>query len=376
MKICHLTSVHPSEDIRILIKECQSLAKAGHDVSLIVANHPSDTKYGVNIIGVKAASPNRFFKMVKGPISVYKQALKEDADVYHFHDPELMPVGLLLKKNRKKVIYDVHEDVPEQVLSKEWIPKPLRRLISKVVKAVEKYSSQRFDAVVAATPTIAGRFQTYNSSTATIHNFPILNELHNGAVEQGENHNSTSDGNVLYIGGITALRGIEEMMEAVEKINARRPARLLLAGKFAPASLEEAMKEKPGWKYVNHLGWLSRDQIKRYLSSSDVGLVLLHPEPRYVVSYPIKLFEYMSAGLPVIASNFPLWKEIVEGNQCGKCIDPLDTDAAADAIQWFLDNPEEAKQMGENGRRAIEEKYNWETESEHLIELYDHLSHT
>lgn len=368
MKVCHLTSVHPAEDIRILIKECQSLHKAGHEVTLVVANEESRNYNGVGIVGVKSVTHNPISRIMKTPNKVYKEALRQDADVYHFHDPELLPIGLLLKQKGKKVIYDVHEDVPEQVLSKQWIPKILRRLISNMVEKVERFCSKRFDAIVTATPTINARFEKYNNNSVIVHNFPILNELI--GEEVANNSHDKSENHAIYIGGITALRGIKEMIEAIDHVNQTFDSKLLLAGKFAPETLKQESERLDGWRYVDHLGWLSRDEVKNYLLQSKVGLVVLHPEPRYVVSYPIKLFEYMSAGLPVVASDFPLWKSIVETEHCGKCVDPLNPKEIAEAIKWFIANPEQARQMGENGRKAIEEKYNWEKESETLVSLY------
>ncbi|MBA2877228.1 glycosyltransferase involved in cell wall biosynthesis [Anoxybacillus kamchatkensis] len=372
MRVCHLTSVHPAEDIRIFVKECQSLVSAGHEVILVVANESPRVINGVKIVGVHAPAKNRLMRMLKATYEVYKQALKEDAEVYHFHDPELIPIGLLLKGKGKKVVYDVHEDVPEQVLSKQWIPSLLRKPISFLVKAVEKFASKRFDAIVTATPTINERFKTYNERSITVHNYPILNELIDPNLDISKKQFEKPS--IVYIGGITELRGIREMVQAIETINKDQHVQLHLAGKFSPPELEIKMRKLPAWQYVNYLGWLNRQQIKQCLSDATLGLVLLHPEPRYVVSYPIKLFEYMSAGIPVVASNFPLWKEIVESSGCGKCVDPLNVDEISETIRWFLNHPEKAKEMGMNGRKAIEEKYNWESESSVLIRLYDELS--
>lgn len=372
MKVCHLTSVHPAEDIRIFVKECQSLLKGGHDVSLIVANQKTYTKDGIKIISVQTPSSNRYIRMMKSIIGVYKEAVLQNADVYHFHDPELMPVGLLLKGKGKKVIYDVHEDVPEQVLSKQWIPSFLRKPISKIVKQIEQFASKRFDAIVTATPTINNRFKTYNSNSVIVHNFPILNEL----LDQNETTKSKSfeEPSIVYVGGITTLRGIEEMGQAIQLVNNTHNVNLVLAGNFMPNSLETETKDKSYWKYFDFKGFVSREGIKEILSKSTLGLVILHPEPRYVVSYPIKLFEYMSAGIPVVASNFPIWRDIVEGENCGKCVDPLNPEEIAQTINWFINHPDEAKQMGENGRTAIQTKYNWEAESKTLNDLYSKLA--
>jgi len=371
MKVCHLTSVHPGEDIRILIKECQTLQRAGHEVFLIVVNEESRQYNGVQIIGVKSGATNRISQMMKGPSKVYQAALELNADVYHFHDPELIPIGLMLKRKGKKVIYDVHEDVPEQVMSKHWIPSILRKPISKTVKGIESFASKRFDAIVPATPTIANRFKQYNKNTVTVHNFPILNELIDDEIQ--EISEEKTEQNIIYIGRITVVRGINEMTKAMEIVNESTKGTLFLAGKFAPESLKNDVEKMKGWQYIDHLGWLSRDEVKSYLAKSQVGLVVLYPEPRHIVSYPIKLFEYMSAGIPVIASNFPLWESIIEDAQCGICVDPLNPQEIADAIIKLLENPQEAKQMGLNGRKAVVEKYSWETESENLISLYDRL---
>ncbi|WNB92696.1 glycosyltransferase family 4 protein [Bacillus sp. NEB1478] len=362
-------------DTRILIKECQSLQKAGHEVVYIVPNAQDSEHFGVKIKGVTSNAKNRLKRMVNTTSLVFEEALRQDADVYHFHDPELMPIGLKLKGKGKKVIYDVHEDLPEQVLSKQWIPTPFRKSVAYGAKSFERYASKRFDAVVTATPYINERFKTYNPNTVTIHNYPLLQELMKG-MDSAETASPTDNNqkSVVYLGGIYLLRGIKEMISSVEKVNEKLPVIFRLGGSFAPTSLEDEVKKMSGWKHVNYLGFLNRQEVKEELSNADAGLVLLHPEPRFVVSYPIKLFEYMSAGLPVIASNFPLWEEIVSANECGICVDPLNIDEIANAIQTILDNPEKSAEMGKNGRRAIEEKYNWEKESERLIELYERLS--
>ncbi|WP_144478082.1 glycosyltransferase family 4 protein [Cytobacillus oceanisediminis] len=369
MKVCHLTSVHSANDTRIFIKECQSLQKAGHEVYYVVPNVEDYEQAGVKIRGIQSTARGQLDRMRNTTKQVYIKALEIDADVYHFHDPELMPIGLKLKAKGKKVIYDVHEDVPEQVLSKQWIPRPLRKFISVMVKSYERYASKKFDAISTATPTISERFKTYNENTITIHNYPLLHELsadYNDKVDQSKN-------TALYIGGIYVLRGIKEMVQAVERLNETVPCTFVLAGSFAPPALENEVRSMDGFKYTDFKGFLDRDGVKKTLAEADMGLVLLHPEPRFVVSLPIKMFEYMSAGVPVIASNFPIWQEIVENNNCGICVDPLNVNQIADAMKWILENQEEAAQMGRNGRHAVETIYNWEAESKKLVEVYEKL---
>ena len=232
------------------------------------------------------------------------------------------------------------------------------------MERVENFAAKRFDTVVTATPFIRERFRRLSSNVVDVNNFPILSELHLPNLNWSKKERA-----VCYVGGITKFRGIYEMIEAIGQTDAK----LLLAGQFSPADGRNRAVIMPGWDRVEELGQLNRNEVKEVLSRSMAGLVVLHPIINYIDSLPIKMFEYMSAGIPVISSDFPLWKEIIEGNQCGICVNPLNPGAIAQAIRWIVDNPDEAKQMGENGRRAVEEKYNWESESQKLLAMYGDL---
>ncbi len=362
-KVCHMTSVHALNDTRIFIKECKTLRDAGYDVTLIVQHDKNEIIDGILIKGIDKPR-NRLERMLKSTRQVYKQALECDADIYHFHDPELIPVGLRLKWKGKKVIYDVHEDVPRQILSKRWIPAPLRKTLSWMIERVENYSAKRFDYIMTATPFIRDRFLKINKRTLDINNYPILSELHMPNADWNSKEKS-----VCYIGGIGKVRGIHEMVDAIGMTKGS----MLLAGNFESTVEREIVVKKNGWNRVKELGYINREEVKAVLSKSMVGLVVLHPISNYVDALPVKMFEYMSAGLPVIASHFPMWKEIVDGNNCGRCVDPLNVYEISNAINWIMDNPEQAKRMGENGRRAVEEKYNWEREGIKLLEIYEGL---
>jgi len=358
-----MTSVHALNDTRIFIKECRTLRDAGYDVTLIVQHDKDEIIDGIFIKGIDKPK-NRRERMLKSTRQVYKRALECDADIYHFHDPELIPIGLRLKRRGKKVIYDVHEDVPRQIISKQWIPGPLRKTLSWMIERIENYSAKRFDQIMTATPFIRDRFLVVNERTLDINNYPVLSELYMPNADWNSKEKS-----VCYVGGIGKVRGIHEMVDAIGMTEYS----MLLAGSFESAAEREIAVKKNGWSRVNELGYLNRDEVKAVLSRSMVGLVVLHPIPNYINGLPVKMFEYMSAGIPVIASDFPLWKEIIDSNKCGICVDPLDINQIADAIKWVMDNPEQAKWMGANGRRAVEEKYNWEREGSKLQKVYERI---
>ncbi|MCP1356999.1 glycosyltransferase family 4 protein [Aneurinibacillus migulanus] len=359
--ICHLTSVHPPMDTRIFTKECSSLAGAGYETHLIAPDAPAGMHNGVRFHSITRGR-GRLNRMTKTVRDVYRKAIEIDADAYHFHDPELLPVGLLLKMKGKKVVYDVHEDVPRQILSKYWIPAPLRKVISRTFETFENFAAKRFDTIAAATPFISKRFARIGCHSLYVNNYPLLAEF-----VTPERDWSRKERAVTYVGGISVKRGIQEMVKAM----GRTDTKLLLAGKFIPASLRDETTRIPGWERVEEFGHVSREEVQQILGHSMAGLVTLHPIINYKDALPVKMFEYMAAGIPVIASDFPLWREIVEGNECGICVDPLDDKQIAEAIQYLVDHPEEAKRMGDNGRRAIEEKYSWEMEAKKLVAMYE-----
>lgn len=365
-KIVHMTSVHRAEDTRILLKECRTLSDAGYRVVLVAQHYQDEVKHGVEIRALPTPR-NRVERMLLTAFRVFVIALREKGDVYHFHDPELIPVGILLRLFGKKVVYDVHEDVPKQIMAKHWIPKFLRGFVAKLTAMFERFGSLVFDKIIAATPAIAKRFPRHK--TVVVQNFPILGEL----VLAESPPYAKRPAWIAYVGGITVARGIREMVAALELLPEELGVRLRLAGKFAPEDLAREVQSMPGWEKVDYLGWQSRSEVAELLGNSRVGLVLFLPEPNHVRSQPNKLFEYMSAGIPVVASDFSLWREIVEDAACGLLVDPSDPQAIADAICYLFANPKEAETMGRNGRQAVTERYNWSVEAKKLISMYKEL---
>jgi len=232
-----------------------------------------------------------------------------------------------------------------------------------VVSAVEWLAGKAFDGVFAATPTIAQRFP--EPKTLTIQNFPVLNELANTAQWEEKQRE------VCYVGGIANIRGIEEVCAAMGKVQSS--ARLSLAGQFTDSDLEARMRATPGWDRINALGFVDRAGVRNVLERSVAGLVTFHPLPNHIDAQPNKMFEYMSAGIPVIASDFPLWRKIIAGNNCGLLVDPLEPSAIAKAIDTLVSDPGMAQRMGESGRKAVEREYNWQAEEIKLLKFYERI---
>lgn len=365
VKVAHVTSAHSRYDIRIFQKECRTLASHGYEVSLVVADGQGDeVKDGVSIFdaGVLRGRLNRIFRTTQ---KVLKKALALQADVYHLHDPELIPVGVKLKKQGKVVIFDSHEDVPKQLMSKPYLHPLVRRSVSLAFAYYERKACRKLDAIITATPFIRDKFMAINPRALDINNFPMVGEL--DAMVPWDKKQSE----VCYVGGITSIRGIREVVRSLESLQS--PARLNLVGRFNQASVEAEVKQSKGWSSVNECGQLGRVEVREVLGRSMAGLVTFLPLPNHVDAQPNKMFEYMSSGIPVIASNFPLWREIIEGSQCGLCVDPQDPQAIAKAIDYLVSNPEKAEQMGRNGQKAVNERYNWDQEGSKLIAFYSSI---
>lgn len=371
MRIVHLTSVHSHRDTRIFVKMCRSLSAVGHEVHLVVPRVGVPEIESCDGVFIHSIIPpkNRVSRMTATVKKVLNAAAELDGDIYHFHDPEFLPrAPKWQKKLNKPFIYDVHEDYRIKMSEKEWLPRILRPLIKLIFGKIEDMNAARLSAIVVATPSIESRFPMHPMVTR-ISNYPLRDELF---TEKYEEHRKT--GLFTYVGAITKLRGAVEMLEALHL--AEPEAKLSLAGVFSPESLRAELMSLPAWSRVEYCGSLERGKVKTLLAEAFAGLVLLHPTPAYTVSYPIKLFEYMSAGIPVIASDFPVIRSIIEGAGCGLLVDPQDTRGVAKAMNWLITHPDEAAKMGGRGRREIIEHYNWENEFTKLQELYKNVLNT
>jgi len=368
-KVCILTSVHPRYDTRIFIKQAQSLVKAGYDVTLIVADgFGCEKKDGIHIIDVGVSSIGRISRMTRIALLMYKKALGINAHIYHFHDPELITVGLLLKIQGKHVIYDVHEDYPKAILSKYYLNPPMRKFTSSLFEVFERFGAKYFTGIVPATPAIAKRFASFNRNIIVVQNFPVHDDL----IDMKISWKKRSD-IVAYIGAISALRGVKEMVNAIGLASEGINVTLALAGKFSSQSLKKEVECLDGWRHIQYLGHLPQEKVTGLLCRVKAGLVVFHGEPNHIFSQPNKLFEYMSAGIPVIASNFPLWRKIIDESNSGICIDPLSPREIAEAVRWIIEHPKESETMGQNGRKEIQEKYNWSMEEKKLLLFYESL---
>jgi glycosyltransferase involved in cell wall biosynthesis len=367
-RVVHLTSAHQAMDIRIFHKECRSLAHAGYEV-VIVGRHSCDQVIeGVRIRHIKRAS-NRFMRMTVTLLRICREAFLARADIYHIHDPELLIVGLLLRLSGKRVVYDIHEDVPHSVLFKLYLPLVTRRPLVWIVERAESRMARCMTGLIAATPVLAERFHRIHPNTVTVGNFVRLDEFGSA----GKTDWSTRDKAVIYYGGISEARGIREILQATAKAAETLTIRLQLGGRFYENVVQSELMETPQWRFVDWHGVLTREKLVSLLGQVRAGLIILHPEEAYLSSLPTKLFEYMAAGIPVIASDFPLWRTLIEPYGCGLLVNPFDITAISEAIEYLVTNDREAYEMGQRGRIAAERRFSWSNEERALLSFYSSL---
>lgn len=368
IKVCILTLVHPPLDTRIFHKEAKSLNKAGYDVAIISQIERNQIVDNIKLISFTKPK-NRFQRMTKTAIQIFKLALKARAQIYHFHDPELILVGLLLKiYTRSKVIYDVHEDVSQQILTKKAVPQSLRRLVSIFFDFFEKKASPAFDSIICVTEAIAARFLPYNKDTSTVRNY--ISKFY-AESNYARDRRSPDELNMIFIGSIYEERCILEAIEALNMLGDLK-INFILGGEIHITYYQKIISKDEHGRVV-YKGILPYEQVLFEMHNADIGYICDYPLKRHMEGLPVKLFEYMAVGIPVIASNFPLWNEIVNGSRCGITVNPLKPEEIACSIRKLYDNVGLRCKMGNNGRNAIINQYNWEKEFSTLLDVYKRL---
>lgn len=367
-KVCHVTSAHGRYDVRIFHKQCKSLAANGYDVTLLVNDGiDNETIDGVHIRSTHFHPRNRFERMIISRKLIKDRALEIDADIYHFHDPELLPIGVRLKKLGKTVIFDSHEDYLLTIADKNWIPRLLRPIVRTIYGCYEKHALKRIDGAIVCYHWTEERYRRYCRNVQMVLNFPIV---HDEQISKPD----FSRRAVCFAGGISPQWCHKEILLALSSLD---NVKYELAGRLS-GEYSKSLQQMDSWEYVNYHGVIPQVEVfRKVYANSSIGMALLD----YVSQCKgtvgnlsnTKFFEYMYVGLPLICTDFDLWTDIVEEENCGITVNPHNIDEISDAISYLLENPEIAEQMGINGRRAVFRKYNWKIEEAKLLEFYSLL---
>lgn len=369
IKVCHFTSAHKATDVRIFKKECVSLAHNGYDVYLVAPNAKNAVVEGVHIEGISLRKRGRIKRFILTAHEVYKKALSLDADIYHFHDPDLIPYGVKLSRHGKQVIYDSHEDYRQLMLAKQYIPKIFRPVVSTIFTIYEKYACKKFSGLSLCYHWTRDRLLKCCSNCELVFNFPILSDNYSKLDSEKLSKK------IAYVGGISSQWCVDTILNSLQECD---DVKLLLAGPL-DGNYIDVLRANGGWKHVLYLGQLPSDEVyKQIYSQVSIGMALLDYIPQCMGHVGnmsnTKLFEYMMAGLPVLCTDFTMWKDVVEGNHCGLCVNPHDKNAVTNAIKYMYNHPFEMAKMSENARNAAVKFYNWKTEETKLLKLYSNVA--
>lgn len=369
MNVVHISTVHPTFDGRIFHKECVSLAKAGYNVHLIIGHTKKEKIDGV-VIHPLPKFGNRLDRIRRGNKIAFNIALEINADVYHLHDPELLPLGLKLKQKGFKVVYDMHELVGLMIRSKKWIPLILRWTMEKLYMYYENKAFQQFDKVIVVTEKMVTDYTNkmypiYANKVEIIRNFSLVENIKNTAPIEQDKKGQTI---LIYVGGLTRQRGILDVVEAIQEID---NVGLWLMGPWENEDFQNACIEADVKSKLEYFGILPMPEVYKYIQASDIGLTILNPTVNHLASLPVKAFEYMAASKPQIMSNFPFWeKSFVD---CVVFVDPNNKLEIQNAIRDLVENTVLRMELGSKSLKVVEEKYSWEMESTKLVDLYKTL---
>lgn len=344
------------------MREAASLYQAGYDVTLIaVDNHLRSLDTGVRVVRLKRRS--RFFRMTLGSVVALFEALRTGARIVHLHDPELVWTIPIFRATRRVVIYDAHEDLPAQTLSKQYIPSWAMRFAVSVSRVLVRMAGAAH-LVIAATEPIAELFNP--RKVAVVRNYPRARPA-----ESDTNPIGDRPPHLAYIGALSTERGTDVMTAALEHPRFPQGWKLVLAGPADPAYLQH-LRGKSAWTAVDYEGVLSTEEARDLLATCRVGICALQRTPAYLESLPTKMFEYFAAGIPVIASDFPLWRDIVEQFDCGILIDETSPAALAEAVATYDADPELLTRHSRNAFGAAK-AYTWSSEERILLQSYASL---
>lgn len=371
VRIVHITTVHRPFDMRCFHKAAVSTAEAGFDTIMIQRGEREEIVAGVRVIPLPSYT-SRPARMIRGVLAATRISLRERADVVHFHDPEVIWGGVILKLFGKKVVYDVHENLHLDIAAKQWLPAWAKGPLGLATQLLEWTAARVLDRIVAATDGIAERFPP--AKTVLVKNAPIIADLR---VPASNVPLAERPANMIYIGGLGGggdVKGVDLMLNALAALPPASPIRLILGGPEPSPGFIEALKGKPGGGRVDYLGYVDPKALGEHYAGAIGALILYPPAPNSIASEPVKLFEAMAAGVPALLSNFPLFVEYIETVKCGFALDPSDAELVARRMTELHEDRALAQRLGDNGRHYVETERNWPIFASRMVAMYDELT--
>jgi glycosyltransferase involved in cell wall biosynthesis len=392
-KVCMISSMHGLFDDRIYWKEALSLKKSGYDVChLGIAESDKEfiSDHGIRIIrvGKKRYFENpyidKLYRIFTFKKSIYKRILQIaaglKANVYHVHDLQINKISRQLKnlQHNPKLIYDVHEDYPEMIMSYhpgknlKWL---IFKLYASYIKIWELSKSHIYDFIITAYPSVKNKFYQHdkNLKIDIIYNYTNM--------QPGESGNSEKIYDVIYIGAINRNRGAMEILKTANYLKKKKnDIKFLLLGHITDANLKNQMetfiKDNNLYNHIILKGSVPYTEVNEYLDKAKIGIGIFMPTTIYFTAIQVKTFEYMVHGLPIVCSNFGYINKFVSDSKSGIPVNPESPEEIGDAILKILNNDILYMEYSRNGKKAVNEKYNWKIMESRLYDIYSSVLKT
>lgn len=373
MKVCHITSGHSRYDARIFRKQCRTLVQNGIETVLVCCDgKDAESRDGIQIVSYSdhSLSKKERFKLLFVNQTFLRYLLSLNADIYQFHELELLEVGRLLKKNGRKVIFDSHENWKEHITG--LLPNVflMQRIFSCFFDLYYKYVLKKFDAIFSVSPNMVSELSKYNANVYFVSNYPIISNA-------DEFIRPSFDTNTfVYAGTVYEFSNQQNITKAIQKIDSYSTSYLVIGN--IDDKLKEKMLSLDNSHKLSFVSWVVPEDLRKRMSQCLAGVVLFDYIPlccnREGQMGSNKIFEYMQIGLPVICTDFLLWKKlIIDKYDCGIYVSPNNLDEITRAMRFLIENKSEARRMGENGRLAVLNEFNWENGIEEYLKIYHRI---
>lgn len=373
LKVCHFSSVHHQTDTRVFHRECTWLAK-DFEVTLIAIGHFSGKKSGVHLIGIPKPT-SRIKRIIHTTRKVYQEALKQQADIYHFHDPELIPYAWLLKLKGKKVVYDVHENVTESLKDKRWLP--FKGLFIMMYLWFDRLAASAFSIVLAEQWYEKVYHRRYpNTHFTLVRNYAPAGLL--SAFSTTQRYPLNGPLRIFYMGSIDELYCYKAMLEAIYLLNKNGlDTELKLIGWYSEQTMS-SIEQLPYWSSIKNKifmpGFMEVTEGYKHSLNCQMAFSFVSDNLNVSQSFPRKMYEYMHVGLPVVSSGHNLYKNMVETHALGLCVTHTTGAEIAEAVRNLLNSKTYLNQLAQNNLTAANTHFNWETEYTALKQLYFNLA--
>jgi glycosyltransferase involved in cell wall biosynthesis len=367
IKICHVISGYFRNDPRVFQRQCKSIIKAEYEVSILTNDGGSNEILDdIYIYSCGRFWKNRIKIILFAKHQFFKKAIEIDADIYQLHSPELISLGLELKRRGKIIIYDAHEDLPKHILEKDWIPSFLRKPISLIIDAYMKRALKKYDEIISPHSHVVDYLVNVNKNVTLITNFAKFDS----SLNYDLSHYLSRENSICYSGTVYLHSNQEFILDAISNIE---NLKYQIVG-FIDKNHKKQLSERKGFEKLLFLDRIPWEELNNFYSKSLIGMVIIdykqnlgNKKGTYAVN---KMFEYMQAGLPIICSDYDLWKDVVNKYKCGICVEPQNTRQIEDAIRYLIGNKEKAYEMGQNGRKGVREEYNWSTQEREYLKIF------